>query len=200
MRERGGLTSAERCKARPRQTPQSAHIFVSMRLLLAAATAALLTLACSDRALTGPGPQNLTGHWVSQRFPLGPSASYEHHLTLRSGKSSVGRFASEARNYGSYPGQGPDEFSGYTRVEGTYSSDGDRLNFHPLRLVWWDLFYGQDSPVQVIQPYPYGAVFDGARFEMVGDSLILRYISYPLDAPIETVLELTRTIDATQTF
>ena len=167
-----------------------AHIFVRMRLLL-----------CSDRALTEPGPQSLTGHWVSERFSLGESASYEHHLTLSlSGKGPVGRFASEARNYGSYPGQGPGEFSGYSRVEGTYSSEGDRLRFHPLRLVWWDLFYGKDSPVQVIQPYPYGTLFDSTRFELVADRLTLRYLSYPFDAPEATILELTRTLDSTQTF
>ena len=64
------------------------------------------------------------------------------------------RVASEACNYGSYPGQAPDEFSGYSRVEGTYSIEGDRLYFHPKRLVWWDRFYGQALPVQVIQPLP----------------------------------------------
>jgi hypothetical protein len=165
-----------------------------MKPLLILAT--LWTLGCSDGASTGPQLEPLTGHWVSQRFSLGESASYEQHLTL----SSLRRFASEARNYGSYPGQGPEEFSGYSRVEGTYSVDGDRLQFHPQRLVWWDLFYGKDSPVQVVQPYPYGTLFDGNRFEIVDDRLTLRYLSYPFDAPVATTLELTRTIDLSQTF
>jgi hypothetical protein len=158
--------------------------------------ATLLTLGCSDRAPTEPGPQTLKGHWISQRFSLGESDSYEHHLILSPFRS----FASEARTYGSYPGQGADEFSGYSRVEGTYSIDGDRLHFHPKRLVWWDLFYGQSSPVQIIQPYPYGTVFDSARFEIVAERLTLRYLSYPLDAPVPTTLELTRMLDSTQTF
>jgi hypothetical protein len=163
---------------------------------LFAALATLLTLACSDRAPTEPGSQTLTGHWISQRFSLGGSASYEHHLTL----SLHSRFVSEARHFWSYPGQGPDEFSGYNRVEGTYSIDRNRLHFHPVRLVWWDLFYGKNSPVQVIQPYPYGTLFDGTRFEMVADRLTLRYLSYPADAPVATTLELTRFLDSTQTF
>jgi hypothetical protein len=141
----------------------------AQKLLPVAAT--LLTLACSDRAPTGPGPQALTGHWISQRFGLGESASYEHHLIL----SPFMRFASEARNYGPYPGQGPEEFSGYTRVEGSYSIDGVRLHFHPQRLVWWDLFYGKDWPVQVVQPYPYGTLFDSTRFEITADRLTLHY-------------------------
>ena len=165
--------------------------FGEMRLLLAVAS--LLTLACSDR-VTGPGPQSLSGHWVSQRFHLGPSASYEQHLTF----GPFMRFASEARNYGSYPGQGPDEFSGYSRVEGTYGIDGDRLHFHPQRVVEWDLFYGPNSPVEIIQPYPYGTVFDSARFDIAVDRLTLRYLSYPLDAPVATTLELTRVLDSTQ--
>jgi hypothetical protein len=156
--------------------------------------ATVLTLGCSDQAPTEPRPQPLTGHWISQRFALGESASYEHHLTL----SPFLKFVSEARNYGSYPGQGPDDFSGYTRVEGTYRVDGDRLQFRPLRQVSWDLFYGQNSPVQVIEPYPYGTLFDGARFEIVAERLTLHYLSYPLDAPVATTLELSRILDSTQ--
>lgn len=170
---------------------RGAHVG-EMRLFLAAA---LLTLACADRVTTEPGLQTLAGHWVSQRFALGDSASYEHHLTL----SPFRRFASEARNYGAYPGQGPDEFSGYSRVEGTYSIDGDRLRLSAQRLVWWDLFYGQNSPVQIIQPYPYGTLFDGTRFEISADRLTLRYLSYPADAPVATTLELTRIMDFTET-
>jgi hypothetical protein len=164
--------------------------------LLVAVVATLLTLACSDRVPTEPAPQALTGHWVSQRFSLSESASYEHHLTL----TPFWRFASEARNYGSYPGQGADDFSGYTHVEGIYHVDGDRLHFRPLRLVSWDLFYGKDSPVQIIQPYPYGTVFDSARLELVAERLTVRYLSYPLDAPVGTTLELSRGLDSTQTF
>src|SRR5688572_4051326 len=79
---------------------------------LFAALATLLTLACSDRAPTEPGSQTLTGHWISQRFSLGGSASYEHHLTL----SLHSRFVSEARHFGSYRARG-------------------RMNF-PATIVW----------------------------------------------------------------
>jgi len=34
----------------------------------------------------------------------------------------------------------------------------------------------------------------------VADRLTLRYLSYPFDAPEATILELTRTLDSTQTF
>jgi hypothetical protein len=81
-------------------------------------------------------------------------------------------------------------------VEGTYSVDGDRLQFHPVRQVSWDLFDGKSSPVRVIEPYPYGTVFD-TRFAIVGEQLILDYLSYPLDAPVATTLEFTRFVDST---
>jgi len=165
-----------------------------MRALLSAA--ALLTLACSDRATTEPEPQSLTGHWVTQRLSLGESASYEHHLLLQ----RFGRFASEVRTYGSYPGQAPDEFSGYSRVEGAFRVDGDRLEFRPVRLVEWDLFYGLSSPVRVIEPYPYGILFDSTRFEIAADHLTLRYLSYPSDAPVAATLDLTRILDSSQAF
>ena len=160
------------------------------------ATVALLILACSDRAPTEPVSPVVTGHWVTPRFGLGESASYEHHLIL----SPFWKFASEARNYGSYPGQGPDDFSGYTRVEGTYRFDGDRLHFRPLRQVSWDLFYGRNSPVEVIEPYPYGTLFDSTRFEVSADRLTLHYLSYPFDTPEATILDLTRMLDSTETF
>jgi len=55
------------------------------------------------------------------------------------------------------------------------------------RLVVWDRFYGADSPQSVHEPYPYGdAPFDGARFEIQADRLILHYLTYPADAPIPT--------------
>lgn len=54
--------------------------------------------------------------------------------------------------------------------------------------------------MQVIQPYPYGSVFDSTRFEIVGERLTLRYLSYPFDAPVATTLELTRIVDSAQTF
>ncbi len=156
--------------------------------LFLSTAAVLLTLSCSAQTPTEPEFRSILGRWVTQRFDLGPSASYEHHLTF----SPFRRFASEVRNYGSYPGQGPEEFSGYSRVEGTYNIDGNRLRFSPKRLVWWDLFYGKNSPTQTIEPYPYGSLFDDARSEIVGDRLTLRYVSYPSDAPVETTLELIR--------
>jgi hypothetical protein len=52
--------------------------------------------------------------------------------------------------------------------------------------------------VQVIEPYPYGTLFDGARFEIVAERLTLHYLSYPLDAPVATTLELSRILDSTQ--
>ncbi len=69
----------------------------------------------------------------------------------------------------------------------------NRLLFQPTRLISWDRFYGVDSPERVSEPYPYGAIFDDARYETLGPQLTLRFTVYPANAPEAAVLVFTRT-------
>jgi hypothetical protein len=98
----------------------------------------------------------------------------------------------EVRSYGLLPGQGREELSAYSKTQGRYRTEGDRFFFEPRRLVWWDRFYGADSPEHVEAPYPYGTLFDDAHLVLRGDELTISYLSYPFDAPVQTVMVLTR--------
>jgi len=117
------------------------------------------------------------------------SGWYRRSLTFE----ATGSFTSEFRSYGIYQEQPHDELSGYQRTEGTYRAEGNRLIFQAARLVWWDRFYGVASPERVEEPYPYGTIFDDARYEVLGRQLTLHYTVYPADAAEPAVLVFTRT-------
>lgn len=149
------------------------------------------TLACASPTESGPSQferSPLDGIWVTAAENASPSGWYRRSLTF----GANGSFTSEFRSYGIYQGQPRDEPSGYQRTEGIYERDADRLVFHPTRLVWWDRFYGVASPEQMSEPYPYGTIFDDARYEIQGQQLTLHYTTYPADAPVPTVLVFTR--------
>jgi hypothetical protein len=141
-----------------------------------------LTIACAGA--TDVKPSQLDGTWIAPAENASPSGWYQRSLTF----GSNGSFVSEFRSYGIYQGQSRNELSGFSRTEGRYQVDGDRLLFQPARLISWDRFYGVNSPVQVMEPYPYGSIFDDARFAIEGGILILHYTIYPADAAEPAVL------------
>jgi len=155
----------------------------SARLAAALATA-LLGLACSSPV---QAPANLLGHGETGLTDLSPQGSLRYGLTF----FSSGLYWSEWRMYGLYPGQDAADLSAYGREEGGFRAEGDRLAMNAQRLETWDLFYPADSRRQVQEPYPSGkAPFDGARFEILGDRLILHYTGVgAADEPVQATRE-----------
>jgi hypothetical protein len=152
---------------------------MSIRHARTLAFAALSLTACESS--TSPEASALEGRWATDREALSPAGSYQSFLTF-----DGTAFAFDVRSFGVYSGQGSNELSAYSRTEGTFRIEGDRLHFAPTRLVTWDRFYGADSPERVESPYPLGSIFDDARFTVRITELTLRYLTYPADAPVET--------------
>ena len=144
-----------------------------------------LTIGCASP--TESEPSSLVGTWVGAAENASPSGWYQRSLTFE----VAGSFTSAFRSYGIYQGQARDELSGYRRTEGTYQVEGNRLVFHAARLVSWDRFYGVASPERISEPYPYGSIFDDARYEMQGRQLTLRFTIYPADGPEPAVWVFT---------
>ena len=140
----------------------------------------IVALAACDSS-TSPDSSSLEGRWATEREALSPTGSHRGYLTF-----DGATFAFEVRTFGLYPGQAANDLSAYVRTEGTFRVEGDRLHFSPARLVTWDRFYGADSPERIDSPYPWGTLFDNARFTMRLSQLTLRYLTYPADAPVET--------------
>jgi hypothetical protein len=130
----------------------------------------------------------LSGRWMTSRNDLSPDGSHQSTLTF----SIDGRFVFENRMYGLYQGQRAVELSAFTRTEGTYRIDRDRLVFEPRRLVWWDQFDGVRSPEHVEQPYPWRSLFDDARFRVRDDRLVMTYIVHPGEKAVPVEVEYTR--------
>jgi hypothetical protein len=150
------------------------------------AAGSLALCAC----LTDQPAEELTGRWLSAQIDTEPAGWYQMEL----GFNRYGVFHQEVRSYGSYPGQGANELSAYSRIEGTYAVKDNSLTFTSKRLVWWDRFYGPDSAEQIEDPYSI-TLFDQATYRLSEDALRLEYLSYPFDAPVPTSFAFTRAPD-----
>jgi hypothetical protein len=152
---------------------------MSNRPLTTIALVGLILAACeTSTSLDG---SVVAGRWATEREGLSPSGSYQSFLTF-----DDAAFTAEVRSYGVYEGQRPNDLSAYARTEGTFRIEGDRLHFSPTRLITWDHFYGPTSPERVESPYPWGSIFDDARFTVRLNQLTLHYITYPAYAPVAT--------------
>ena len=154
---------------------------------------ALLTAAAGCRESTvgeaaAITATELVGRWVSSRNDLAPAGWHQGILTF----TIDGRFTFENRTYGLYEGQQRDDLSAFSRAEGRYSIDRDRLIFDPRRRVWWDHFNGAQSRERVDEPYPWDGLFDDARYSVRDDHFTLSYTIYPADAPVPANVEYTR--------
>jgi len=145
----------------------------------------LCATMASCRISTDAVPHELVGTWETARQSLQPGS---YQITLMFGRN--GGYSSEVRNYGLYPGQAPNELSAYSRLDGTYEVRGDTVVTHAEEQVWWDRFYGADSP-EHREAYE-SAPFSPSQFEITGRMLVLRYMSYPADAPVPTTMLLVR--------
>ena len=154
---------------------------------LALCTALLsLTLGCSDS--TAPAAGDLVGQWATAPEDLHPNGWYQSHITFGAGDS----YLFEVRLYGLDPGQSRDLLSSYTRLEGVYAVRGDSVFREIRREVSWDRFYGVNSPEHVTDLTGNPFYKSGARYQVQGPVLVLHYLTYPADAPVETTMILQR--------
>ncbi len=150
--------------------------------------APLCALAAACSPLLGPDSGGLVGDWATEREAISATGSYEDRLSL----DADGRFVSETRMYGAYPGQPADLLSSFSRTEGTYRAEDGRLHLEPRSLTTYDTF-GGEGKTTVQTPSPYGGVYEAARFQVDGDRLTLTYVTYPADAPETTRRTFRRT-------
>jgi hypothetical protein len=128
----------------------------------------------------------LIGRWQSEREALHPSGSYQTTLTFDAGFMST-----DVRSYGVYSGT-PSELSAYTTTTGAFEARGDSLFSHPERQVWWDRFYGANSPEHVVALSGGGSMYAGAQFVIEENRLTIHYLSYPADGPVPTTATFVR--------
>ena len=133
------------------------------RIVMAICSLGIVSCAEPQDPLVGP----LVGHWIEVDSP-------NRHLVL----NADGSFS----NFG---GSGFD----YWRTEGTFEVTGTMLRFTPLRFVSRS---GAQSTEIIIEPYPYGAVFENCEFALASGLLVLHYTTYPADAPVPTTMQLER--------
>jgi hypothetical protein len=145
------------------------------RVFLLFSAAGALLLACAGPT-SPPSDRELLGRWATPREDLSPSGWHQYRLTF----DARGRFTREHLSFGVYSGERDDELSSYYREGGTYRTDGDRLILKPRR---------EFSRVGDAVRFSLGRVTwpdDDMRYEVTGDQLTLRYLTFPADAPVPT--------------
>src|SRR3954463_9168321 len=74
----------------------------------------------------------------------------------------------------------------YVTTSGTYTVRGDSIFMQATVVRSWDRDFNGGAvivtPVSGVSPYGFG----GARVEVRNDSLVLHFLTYPADAPVET--------------
>ena len=154
---------------------------MSIRSFAAVIGLAVASAACADPVAVPPEP--LVGSWATVTAQQ-PQGSLHQVLTFkRDGSVVFGVY-----HYGVYTASSGLE--AYSKIEGRYRTTGDRLQIDDKRITLFDTFYPDPGPTTTEYP---GTIFDDCTFRIEGDQLILTYLSYPLDAPQETVLRLHRT-------
>jgi hypothetical protein len=102
-----------------------------------------------------------------------------------------GSFTRDWRTYTASPARAQ---TAYVTTQGSFTVRGDSLFMRATTVRSWDRDFngGVETVTAVADGGPYGS--GGARFEVRKDSLVLHYISYPADAPVETSEALARAV------
>jgi hypothetical protein len=152
----------------------------------------LVLVACAvsgcTESTTAPELAPLVGMWQVTPYRNTDGSTYETSLILRTDQTYV-------RDWRAYYDGGagrPGILFAYSTTEGTFTVRGDSIFLRATINRNWDRdFYGGEvrvTPVSSTGTYGPG----GARFEILGQTLLLHYLSYPADAPVETTESLLR--------
>lgn len=157
------------------------------RPLLLVLLLSIAAAACNR--LVAPTSDALTGEWVGPRETWSDGVSPDHMDRLVT-FGADGSYRFEVRIYGAY-GQPAAQLSSWSKTEGRYRLEGDRLLVKLEATTSWDSFYGADSQERVERLDSSGYA-DSGQLRLRGDELVHTYLSYPADAPVETVMVYRR--------
>lgn len=90
-------------------------------------------------------------------------------------------------NFHGFEDENPDEIIGQSETLGTYEIKADSLFLKATEITSWEKGFNPEPTTITLNGETYGS-----RFEIVGDTLTLFYISYPADAPQQTQMSYTR--------
>lgn len=148
---------------------------------------ALGLAACRDSTAPArtPGNTSVFGFWMTETLNS-DGTTVQTSLDL-------GTNMTFSRSWRMYSARPRSELTAYVITEGNFTARGDSLFARATTVRNWDRDFngGVVTVTPVRDGGPYGS--PGAHFEIRNDSLVLRYLSYPADAPVETTEALRRT-------
>lgn len=147
-------------------------IFLSLILIIT------IAFSCQKEEVCVIGNRALIGSWADT-VSVTDGGTFVDELTLH----ESGLFTKIINSYGVYEGQDELDLSGWHILSGTFSQEGDRLNFQSEKAVSWDSFSG-DDPIAKVEKQ---TIFENCTFTIHDDLLELSYITYPADAPEITI-------------
>jgi hypothetical protein len=139
--------------------------------------------------VTSPDIAALVGEWAEAPHVNQDGSTYQQLLSLRADHSYVTEF----RTYQATSSGSMGLLMSYFTTEGRFVVRGDSIYMGPVVTRSWDRNFNGGAvivtPVSSNGPNESG----GVRYEFSGGNLILRYFTYPADAPVETVTSYSRT-------
>jgi len=139
-----------------------------------------IIFGCGKEADTSKGENVLVGNWIDTET-VRPIGRYVNELRFNTDLT----FSSKSSTYGIYGGQGPNDLSGWFEFTGNYSISGNKIGFLSHKVVSYDSFYG-GSPETRVQNQ---VLFENCTYAIIDNILKLNYITYPADAPENTLRE-----------
>jgi hypothetical protein len=140
--------------------------------------ATLGVMSCGPDSMS-PGVRALHGRWLQGPEALQPQGSMMEEFIVY----SDGRTENRIVMLGLYPGQTPSERSAVQVLHGRIAVQEDRFVVHPDSEVTNDRFYGPGHHVVRTRDIAWW-VTDTVQFEVRGSLLMLRFLTYPADAPV----------------
>jgi hypothetical protein len=134
----------------------------------------MLFIACDKQE-----NDNLIGTWV-QNANASPREYYVYELVFNDDLTFSKKLSSYRIN-----SQYINELSGWIIRTGSYDINNDKLNLISKKCITWDSFSG-GSPDTIFETQK---IYKDCVFKLIGDKkLVLNYISYPADGPMNTII------------
>ena len=156
------------------------RLFLGLGVVTGAAACSSSTESPPRPGPPGPGPQaaSVTGVWQTDRVLV---ETYPGSRQTTIVFDAHGQMTMDAREFGVFPGDAPDDVSMLSHTVAAYAVAGDSVSIRPSQIRWWTHLEGANPPEHVLDVTP-PALDEIVQFDITGDVMTIRVIA-PKEGP-----------------